>query len=191
MCVISPVRYRMGRILTFYLIEWQTTARDRRRVPTKTRSQLQSQDSGAEEEQGGASSAFAPTSPMEQSAHTELSPPAPWTEEQQRAAEEAYQTELADYQIYDVMRKFACAARALALYDCRLCLDELEKLPHQQQRSASVMAMVGKAHYELGQYPAVSQPLRSFGVSLASDPNSCLPHCLLIGRARIRGSPHP
>lgn len=132
-------------------------------MPTKTRSQSQSHDSGLEEEPGGASSAFAPVSPIVQGAHSEASPPPPsaeWTAEREHAAKEAYDIEVADYQIYDVMRKFASSARALALYDCRLCLDELEKLPHQQQRSASVMAMVGKAHYELGQYPSVSQ-LRS------------------------------
>ncbi|KAL1947637.1 hypothetical protein VTO73DRAFT_13361 [Trametes versicolor] len=134
----------------------KTATRDRRRVPTKTRSQSQSHDSRLEEEPGGASSAFAPVSPSVQDAHSEASPPLPsaeWTAERERAAKEAYDTEVADYQIYDVMRKFASSVRALALYDCRLCLSELEKLPHQHQRSASVMAIVGKAHYELGQYP--------------------------------------
>lgn len=51
------------------------------------------------------------------------------------------------------MRKFASATRAMALYECRLCLDELETLPAQHKRSAPVMAMLGKSHYELGQYP--------------------------------------
>ncbi|KAI0637185.1 protein prenylyltransferase [Trametes polyzona] len=141
----------------------KTTTRDRRRATTKTRSQSQqsqSHDSGLEEEPGGASSAFAPASPGGQGTQSETSPPSTaggWTAEQQRAAEEQYQVELADYQIYDVMRKFAAAVRAMALYDCRLCLNELERLPPQQQRSASVMALVGKAHYELGQYPAAER----------------------------------
>lgn len=115
-------------------------------MPTKTRSQSQSHDSGLEEEPGGASSAFAPVSPSVQDAHSEASLPLPsaeWTAERERAAKEAYDTEVADYQIYDVMRKFASSMRALALYDCRFCLSELEKLPHQ--------------HYELGQYSPVSQ----------------------------------
>ncbi|KAI0361880.1 protein prenylyltransferase [Trametes cingulata] len=135
----------------------RTTARDRRRPATNARSQ--SHDSGLEEEPGGTEPAFAPASPIGQGAPSESSPPpsGTWTAEQERAAEEAFQVELADYQIYDVMRKFASAARAMALYDCRLCLDELEKLPPQHQRSASVMAMVGKAHYELGQYPAAER----------------------------------
>ena len=60
------------------------------------------------------------------------------------------------------MRKFAGASRAMALYDCRLCLDELEALPAQHKRSASVMAMLGKAHYELGQYPEVSSFISVF-----------------------------
>ncbi|CAL1704161.1 unnamed protein product [Somion occarium] len=41
---------------------------------------------------------------------------------------------------------------ALAVYDCRTCLEELETLPSNHQRSAWVMAMVGKAHFELGEY---------------------------------------
>ncbi|KAL1946400.1 hypothetical protein VTO73DRAFT_15527 [Trametes versicolor] len=97
---------------------------------------------GVEVEPGGASLVFAPVSPSVQDAHSEASPPLPSAEstaERERAAKEAYDTEVADYQIYDVMRKFASSVRALALYDCRFCLSELEKLPHQ--------------HYELGQYP--------------------------------------
>ncbi|RDX48353.1 protein prenylyltransferase [Lentinus brumalis] len=130
------------------------TVRDRRRVTAKTRSQ--SHESGAEEEPGGTElPAFVPTSPVAQNAHSESSPPPSgiWTAEQEQAAQEAYETELADYHIYEVMRKFASAARAMALYNCRLCLEELETLPAQHKRSASVMAMLGKAHYELGQYP--------------------------------------
>ncbi|CDO70710.1 hypothetical protein BN946_scf184798.g25 [Trametes cinnabarina] len=134
------------------------STRNRRRAAAKPRSTSTSQsyDSGLEEEPGAMESAFAPASPV---GHSDTSPVPSnvWSAEQERAAEEAYQTELAEYQIYDVMRKFASAARAMALYDCRLCLEELEKLPPQHQRSASVMAMVGKAHYELGQYPAAER----------------------------------
>jgi anaphase-promoting complex subunit 3 len=73
-----------------------------------------------------------------------------------QAAQEAYEMELADYVIYDLMRMYASATRALAMYECKTCLHELERLPRPQQRSAWVMAMVGKAHYELGDYAAVS-----------------------------------
>ncbi|KAI0646861.1 protein prenylyltransferase [Trametes meyenii] len=133
------------------------STRDRRRVTSKPRSQ--SRESGLGEDPGGAGSAFSPTPHIGEGAHSETSPPpsGTWTAEQERAAEEAFQVELADYQIYDVMRRFASATRAMALYDCQLCLDELETLPSQHQRSASVMAMVGKAHYELGQYPAAER----------------------------------
>ncbi|KAI0708978.1 protein prenylyltransferase [Earliella scabrosa] len=130
------------------------TVRDRRRIATKARSQ--SHDSGVEEEPGGPEqAAFLPASPVAQSGHPESSPPpsGTWTVEEEQAAQEAYELELADYHIYEVMRKFASAARAMALYDCRLCIAELESLPDQHKRSASVMAMLGKAHYELGQYP--------------------------------------
>lgn len=67
--------------------------------------------------------------------------------------------QLADHAIYSLMRTFASATRALAMYDCRACLEELEKLPPTHQRSAWVMSMVGKAHYELGEYAAVSAHL--------------------------------
>ena len=73
-----------------------------------------------------------------------------------QAAKEAHEVELADYTIYNLMRMCATAARALAMYECRVCLDALERLPVPHQRSAWVMAMVGKAHYEMGEYSAVS-----------------------------------
>lgn len=69
---------------------------------------------------------------------------------------EVYEMQMADYAIYNLMRTFASATRALAMYDCRTCLEELDKLPPAHQRSAWVMATVGKAHYELGEYAAVS-----------------------------------
>ncbi len=130
--------------------------RDRRRVAVKARSQ--SHDSGLEEEPGGPEQpAFAPGSPGGQRSHSGSSPPplGAWTAEQEQSAQEAHEFEVADYHIYEVMRKFASATRAMALYDCQLCLDELETLPETHKRSASVMATLGKAHYELGQYPQV------------------------------------
>lgn len=76
--------------------------------------------------------------------------------QQSQAAQDAYEMELADYAIYNLMRMCASAMRALAMYECRACLEALERLPVQHQRSAWVMAMVGKAHYETGEYSAVS-----------------------------------
>ncbi|PCH38327.1 TPR-like protein [Wolfiporia cocos MD-104 SS10] len=83
--------------------------------------------------------------------------PSTWTAAQEQAAQEAYDAEMADHHIYELMRVFARATRAMALYDCRMCLEELEKLPLGHQRSAWVMAMVGKAHYELGEYAAAER----------------------------------
>lgn len=104
-----------------------------------------------EEPGGGNQGAFA------QHIHSEASPPplATWSAELEKATQEAYAAELADLQVYEVMRKFASATRAMAMYECRVCLEELETLPAPHKRSASVMAMLGKAHYELGQYPEV------------------------------------
>ncbi|KAM5539076.1 hypothetical protein V8D89_007299 [Ganoderma adspersum] len=125
------------------------TGRDRKRAAAKT-TRSHSHDSGVEEEPGGTNQgAFA------QHIYSEASPPplATWSAEQEKAAQEAYAVESADFQVYEVMRKFASATRAMALYECRVCLEELETLPAPHKRSASVMAMLGKAHYELGQYP--------------------------------------
>lgn len=95
--------------------------------------------------------------PIPQSSSPETSPaPNTWTAAQEQAAQEKYDAELADYHIYDLMRKFARATRSMALYDCKKCLDDLEDIPANHQRSTLVLTMVGKAHYELGEYPAVS-----------------------------------
>ncbi|CCM02895.1 uncharacterized protein FIBRA_05009 [Fibroporia radiculosa] len=116
------------------------TIRDRRRAQVRARSNTL--DSDVDEE------------PIPKDA----SPgPSTWTAEQEQAAQEAYDAELADYHIYELMRAFARASRAMALYDCRICLDELEKLPIIHKRSALVMAIVGKAHYELGEYAAAER----------------------------------
>ncbi|TFY58157.1 hypothetical protein EVJ58_g6583 [Rhodofomes roseus] len=105
---------------------------------------------------GGEASPSPPPAP--QSPHSNASPgPSSWTAAQERTAQEAYELELADYHIYELMRLFARATRAMALYDCRNCLEELEKLPTTHQRSAWVMAMVGKVHYELGEYAAAER----------------------------------
>lgn len=117
-----------------------TATRERRRVQTRARSSTMESDMDEE-------SVPADTSPG----------PSNWTAAQEQAAQEAYDAELADCHIYELMRMFAHATRAMALYDCRACLEELEKLPTAHQRSAWVMAMVGKAHYELGEYAAAER----------------------------------
>lgn len=50
------------------------------------------------------------------------------------------------------MRLFASAVRSLAMYDCTSCLEELDQLPEVHQRSSSVLAMVGRARYEMADY---------------------------------------
>lgn len=78
--------------------------------------------------------------------------PTAWTAAQEQAAQEAYEVALADIYIYDLMRLFASAARALAMFDCDTCLEELNKIPEVHQRSPWVMAMAGRAHYEKTDY---------------------------------------
>jgi anaphase-promoting complex subunit 3 len=89
--------------------------------------------------------------------------PAQWTPAHEQAAQEAYEAELAENYLYNLTRRFASATRALAMYDSRACLDELEQLPHVHQQSPWVLAMVGRAHYERLEYASVRVPnTRSF-----------------------------
>ncbi|KAA1471266.1 TPR-like protein [Dentipellis sp. KUC8613] len=136
--------------------------RERRRHVTRTRSR--SIDSDMEEDptaRGEAAYSHSPTS-LANSPHSDVSPaPSNWTAAHEQAAQEAYETELADQYIYDLMRLFASATRALAMYDTQLCLDELEKLPHVHQRSAYVMAMVGRAHYERTDYTSAERAFQA------------------------------
>ncbi|KAF9069684.1 hypothetical protein BDP27DRAFT_1222171 [Rhodocollybia butyracea] len=83
--------------------------------------------------------------------------PSAWTAAQEQAAQVAYETEVADKYIYDLMRQFARAGRALALYQSQKCLDEIELLPLLQQKSPWVVSMVGKAHYDKGEYCAAER----------------------------------
>jgi anaphase-promoting complex subunit 3 len=69
---------------------------------------------------------------------------------------EEYCSACADHYVYELVRTFAKATRALALYDTQACLDILDTLPTAHQRSPWVMSMVGKAHYEKTEYAAVS-----------------------------------
>ncbi|KAI0083997.1 hypothetical protein BDY19DRAFT_899323 [Irpex rosettiformis] len=135
--------------------------KDRRRVPTRARAQA---ESDADDDNPPSTAVPVPLPPSDASTATPiLKPPigappavfggmdwATWATAQ-------YEAEMAEYTIYNLMRAFASASRALAKYDCRACLLELEKLPREHQRSAWVMAMVGKAHYELGEYAAAER----------------------------------
>ncbi|KAI0736888.1 protein prenylyltransferase [Fomitopsis betulina] len=130
----------------------------RRRPPVRARSNTMESEMDEDPPQGGGNTSSPSPPPAPQSPHSNASPgPSTWTAAQERAAQETYDLELADYHIYELMRLFARATRAMALYDCRNCLEELEKLPTMHQRSAWVMAMVGKAHHELGEYAAAER----------------------------------
>lgn len=104
--------------------------------------------------------AFSPSPPpIPQSPRSEVSPaPSNWTAAHEQAAQEAYEYEIADQYIYNLMRRFASATRALSIYECSKCISELEKLPHVHQMSAGVLAMVGRAHYERLEYASVGYP---------------------------------
>ncbi|KAJ7063147.1 hypothetical protein C8F01DRAFT_1219302 [Mycena amicta] len=107
--------------------------------------------------------AYSPSPPaIAQSPRSEKSPsPSNWTSGHEQAAQDAYEWELADHHIYELVRQFASASRALALYDPPGCLAELERLPDVQQRTPFVLAMVGKAHYEQLQYANAERAFQS------------------------------
>ena len=144
-------------MLIFDLVT-QAPAKERRRAASRTKVQ---EDSDIDDDQemppppppavASNVAAPAPNMPPVTSQNHDVLLQATLAAERQR-----YQTELADWILYDLMRLCARSLRALAVYDCRLCLEELEKLPIAQQRSPWTMSMVGKAHYEVGEYSAVS-----------------------------------
>ena len=156
--------------------------REKRRPRTRTRSQ--STDSDGEPVRSGDAALSQSPQSATQSPRSDTSPaPSNWTASQEQAAQEAYEVELADQYIYDLMRLFASATRALAMYNTSLCMEELDKLPHVHQRSPYVMAMVGKAHYERTDYTSVrTHPF-------CSPPcNTRLYHVVCTGRTRLSGS---
>lgn len=69
---------------------------------------------------------------------------------------------MADYYIYDLMRRFARATRAMSVYDCYSCLMELEHMPSAHQQSSWVLSMVGRAHYERLEYASVRNLVAAF-----------------------------
>ncbi|KAJ3923641.1 hypothetical protein F5877DRAFT_31172 [Lentinula edodes] len=87
--------------------------------------------------------------------------PSSWTLSQEQAAQAAYEIEVADKYIYDLMRKFARAGRASALYHSQECLDAIEQLPHIQQKTPWVLSMVGKARYDKGEYGSAERAFKA------------------------------
>ncbi|KAF8638861.1 hypothetical protein AX17_001917 [Amanita inopinata Kibby_2008] len=141
----------------------QNITRDRRRpIAQPLRSRLTESDAEEISSLQG-DTMYSTSSPSAaQSPPSEMSPPSSnWTSAQEQEAQEEYNCELADYYLYNLTRKFASAARALAMYDCQRCLSELEQLPHVHQKSPWVLAMVGKAHYEKLEYTAAERAFKA------------------------------
>ncbi|KAJ8456169.1 hypothetical protein ONZ45_g18799 [Pleurotus djamor] len=80
---------------------------------------------------------------------------------QDQSTQESHAIELADNFLYDLMRRFASAWRALSIYDIQGCISELGQLPHGQQQSPAVLAMAGRAHYEKLDYPSAERAFKS------------------------------
>jgi len=129
--------------------------RDRRRLPTLGQNKSTESDKDDEVVVEVAYSPSPPSAALTPQSEESMSSIPVWTAAQERQAQEEYEVELADYFIYDLIRRFARATRALAAYDCQRCLDELERLPHVQQNSRLVISMVARAHYERQDYHSV------------------------------------
>ncbi|KAG8762160.1 anaphase-promoting complex subunit cdc27 [Ceratobasidium sp. 428] len=78
------------------------------------------------------------------------------------------ETDAADVYIMDLVRTFARATQALAQYRSADVLEELEALPEEQKRSASVMVLIGRAEYERADYIKAK---RAFELARTLDPH--------------------
>ncbi|KAF8810137.1 TPR-like protein [Phlegmacium glaucopus] len=136
--------------------------RDRRRQPAHSRTLSTESDKDDDPVPAG-DVAYSPSPPSAAlSPRSEVSPsPSTWTSAQEQLAQEEYENELAEQYIYDLIRRFARATRALALYDCQRCLEELEQLPHVHQNSPWVIALVGRAHYERQDYASADRAFKA------------------------------
>ncbi|KAJ7582835.1 hypothetical protein C8J56DRAFT_865104 [Mycena floridula] len=155
----NPTIRRSSRLVPG--VKQTTKSRDRRRPLAHGRSL--SIDSEMDEDTGAFGEvAYSPSPPSNaQSPRSDRSPsPSNLNSPAELAAQEAYDIELADNYIYDLMRRFACATKALATYDSRACLAELEKLPQVHQQTAWVLGMIGRAHYELSDYTAADRAFK-------------------------------
>ncbi|KAL1680846.1 hypothetical protein EV122DRAFT_275784 [Schizophyllum commune] len=140
----------------------KTAATRARRQPTTQHVRTQSTDTEQETDHA-VPPAQSPSSPR-----SAASPgPEAWTQAQERAAQEAYEQECADFELYNLMRMFARAARALAKYDCVAAVAALDEIPTAHQNSPWVLSMAGKAHYERQNYAAAE---RAFGAVRTLEP---------------------
>ncbi|KAF9533502.1 hypothetical protein CPB83DRAFT_889998 [Crepidotus variabilis] len=153
-------RLQSGTTVVKPLASKPQITRDRRRIATHTRNKSIESD---KDDEGVVELAFTPSPPAAAlTHHSEGSPsPTPWTAAQEQQAQEEYDTEMADYVIYDLVRRFVRATKALASYDCQRCLEELEQLPHAQQHSRWVIAMVARAHYERQDYASAERAFKT------------------------------
>ncbi|KAF8682246.1 Tetratricopeptide repeat [Rhizoctonia solani] len=81
---------------------------------------------------------------------------------------ERAETEAADAYIMDLVRTFGRAVQALAQYRSADVLEELESLPEEQKRAASVMVLIGRAEYERADY---TKAKRAFTLARTLDPS--------------------
>ncbi|EKM83048.1 hypothetical protein AGABI1DRAFT_111570 [Agaricus bisporus var. burnettii JB137-S8] len=131
-------------------------ARERRRQASKTRTISAESDKDDDVFSGGDTNRLPSPPPLSLSPHPEA-PKNTWTAAQEQQAQEEYENELAEYYIYDLIRRFARATRALAIYDCQKCLNELNQLPKFHQNTPWVLAMVGRAHFEQQDYSSAER----------------------------------
>lgn len=142
--------------------------RERRRAPAKILSKPVESEGDDEADVARSSSPQSVAhSPRSDASHAASN----WTALQDHGTQDTYETEIADHYIYDLMRKFAYASRALARYESQLCLDELSQLPYVYQQSVSVLVMVGRAEFERQEYEAA---LRAFQEVWTMDPHRVL-----------------
>ncbi|KAH8833541.1 hypothetical protein DL96DRAFT_1577418 [Flagelloscypha sp. PMI_526] len=128
----------------------KTIPRERRRQTT-----VRSKSPDSEHEDMLSNPEHFSQSPPPVGIHMEQSPP----------ADPSYDTlsgtrgedEQADSYIYELLRRFAKAARSLAHYQCQECIDELSDLPPRHQQSPYVLVLVGRAHYEKLDYSSAER----------------------------------
>ncbi|KAJ3998208.1 hypothetical protein F5050DRAFT_1872567 [Lentinula boryana] len=133
----------------------QTSTRERRKQQSHARSRSIESDEDELEVANSPSPPAMPNSPRSEGS------PSSRTLSQEQAAQAAYEIEVADKYIYDLMRQFAGASRALAMYHSQKCLDAIELLPQTQQQTPWVLSTVGKAHYDKGEYGSAERAFRA------------------------------
>ncbi|KIY66286.1 TPR-like protein [Cylindrobasidium torrendii FP15055 ss-10] len=127
---------RSNRLLT--VTSTKPTAKvTRRRQPTQ-----QTLTSDTEEEMPG-EPAYSPSPPNAQS---------PPSERSQSPAHDTYDLEVADWTIYDLMRRFAHAARALAVYDLDVCIQHVQAMTDSDRLSPYALSVAGRALFEKCEY---------------------------------------